>query len=125
MAAEDGTDELPRTVLELTLRERSQTLAEFVEDAERFARTFGEAGTLSARHLQRLISGRKPDGSPVGRPRPATARLLERMLGLPIDDLLSSPELVRGPVEAAEVELRQRLSAARRVNADVLALLQD
>lgn len=125
MAAEDGTDELPRTVLELKLRERSQTLAEFVEDAERFARTFGEAGTLSVRHLQRLISGRKPDGSPVGRPRPATARLLERMLGLPIGDLLSAPDVVRGPVEAAEEELRQRLSAARRVNADVLALLQD
>ncbi|MBE8516009.1 hypothetical protein ILP97_00445 [Amycolatopsis sp. H6(2020)] len=125
MAAEDGTGELPRTVLELKLRERSQTLAEFVEDAERFARTFGEPGTLSVRHLQRLISGRKPDGSPVGRPRPATARLLERMLGLPINDLLSSPDVVRGPVEAAEEELRQRLSAARRVNADVLALLQD
>jgi hypothetical protein len=125
MAAEDGADELPRTVLELKLRERSQTLAEFVEDAERFARTFGETGTLSVRHLQRLISGRKPDGSPVGRPRPATARLLERMLGLPIDDLLSSPDVVRGPVGAAEEELRQRLSAARRVNADVLALLQD
>ncbi|WP_290050087.1 hypothetical protein [Amycolatopsis solani] len=125
MAAEDGTDELPRTVLELKLRERSQTLAEFVEDAERFARTFGETGTLSVRHLQRLISGRKPDGSPVGRPRPATARLLERMLSVPIDDLLSSPDAVRGPVEAAEEELRQRLSAARRVNADVLALLQD
>ncbi|MEU8633247.1 hypothetical protein AB0C38_13830 [Amycolatopsis sp. NPDC048633] len=125
MTAEGGTDDLPRTVLELKLRERRQTLAEFVEDAERFARTFGEPGTLSVRHLQRLISGRKPDGSPVGRPRPATARLLERMLGLPIDDLLSSPDVVRGPVEAAEEELRQRLSAARRVNADVLALLQD
>lgn len=125
MAAEDGTGELPRTVLELKLRERSQTLAEFVEDAERFARSFGEPGTLSVRHLQRLISGRKPDGSPVGRPRPATARLLERMLGLPIDDLLSSPDVVRGSVEAAEEELRQRLSAARRVNTDVLALLDD
>lgn len=125
MAAKDGTGELPRTVLELKLRERSQTLAEFAEDAERFARSFGEPGTLSVRHLQRLISGRKPDGSPVGRPRPATARLLERMLGFPIDDLLSSPDVVRGPVEAAEDELRQRLSAARRVNTDVLALLDD
>lgn len=125
MAAKDGAGELPRTVLELKLRERSQTLAEFVEDAERFARSFGEPGTLSVRHLQRLISGRKPNGSPVGRPRPATARLLERMLGLPIDDLLSSPDVVRGPIEAAEEELRQRLSAARRVNTDVLALLDD
>lgn len=123
MAVSGEADDLPRTVLELKLRERSQTLAEFVEDAESFARTFGEPGTLSARHLQRLISGRRPDGSPVGRPRPATARLLERMLGLPIDDLLSSPDVIRGSADTANEELRQRLSAARRVNADVLALL--
>ncbi|MFB9927944.1 hypothetical protein ACFORO_20025 [Amycolatopsis halotolerans] len=122
MAAE--ADDPPRTVLELRLRERSQTLAEFVVEAERFARTFGEAGTLSVRHLQRLISGRKPNGSPVGRPRPATARLLERMLGLPIDDLLASPGAARGRVESDD-ELRQRLSAARRVNGDVLVLLRD
>ncbi|MFC5114683.1 hypothetical protein ACFPN7_12115 [Amycolatopsis halotolerans] len=108
----------------MRLRERSQTLAEFVVEAERFARTFGEAGTLSVRHLQRLISGRKPNGSPVGRPRPATARLLERMLGLPIDDLLASPGAARGRVESDD-ELRQRLSAARRVNGDVLVLLRD
>ncbi|GAB3147002.1 hypothetical protein GCM10027258_39720 [Amycolatopsis stemonae] len=120
-----GADDLPRSVLELKLRERNQTLAEFVEDAERFARSFGEPGTLSVRHLQRLISGRRPDGAPVGRPRPATARLLERMLGLTIDELLSSPDALRGPADAAEEELRQRLKVARRVNADVLALLHD
>ncbi|MFD0812002.1 hypothetical protein ACFQ05_18705 [Amycolatopsis umgeniensis] len=116
-------NDLPRTVLEMKLRERNQTLAEFVEDPERFARRFGEPGTLSVRHLQRLISGRKPDGSPVGRPRPATARLLERMLGLGIGELLSAPGAVRGSTEDPDAELRQRLSAARRVNADVLTLL--
>jgi hypothetical protein len=124
MAAGDGRDAPPRTVLELKIRERNQTLAEFIEDVEDFARTFREPGTLTERHLQRLIAGRKSDGSRVGRPRPATSRLLERLLGLTIDELLSSPDAFR-PADAGEEELRQRLSAARRVNAEVLTLLHD
>ncbi|MCU1687731.1 MAG: hypothetical protein JWQ81_8470 [Amycolatopsis sp.] len=114
----------PRTVLELKIWERNQTLDEFVDDAERFARTFGEAGTVSERHLKRLVAGRRPDGSPVGRPRPATARLLERIFGIGVDELLSSPAATRLP-DGGEHELRQMLSAARRVNSTVLNLLQD
>jgi tetratricopeptide (TPR) repeat protein len=112
----------PRTVLEQKLRERNQTLAEFARAAEDFARTFGEPGTLSERHLKRLVAGRNSDGSPLGRLRPATARLLERMLGLTADELLSSPDSLR-PAEAGELELRQMLSASRRIGAEVMSLL--
>ncbi|SFW63178.1 hypothetical protein [Amycolatopsis australiensis] len=122
MATDDAGGPAPRTVLEQKIRERRQTLAEFACAAEEFARSFGEPGTLSERHLKRLAAGRRPDGTPVGNPRPATARLLERMLGLTIDELLVRPDTA-GPVESGDHELRQRLSAARRVNAEVLALL--
>jgi hypothetical protein len=111
-------------VLEQKLRERNQTHAEFVEAAEDFARTFGESGTLSERHLKRLVAGRNPDGSPLGRLRPATARLLEQMLGLTADELLSPPDAFRLD-DMGEVELRQMLSASRRVSAEVLSLLHD
>ncbi|MGW5718338.1 hypothetical protein ACWEVP_19380 [Amycolatopsis sp. NPDC003865] len=123
MAIDDAAGPAPRTVLEQKIRERHQTLAEFASAAEEFARSFGEPGTLSERHLKRLAAGRRPDGTPVGRPRPATARLLERMLGLRIDELLAQPDAALA-VKPSEYELRQRLSAARRVNPDVLALLQ-
>ncbi|MEV6624958.1 hypothetical protein AB0M83_21240 [Amycolatopsis sp. NPDC051106] len=122
MAFDDACGPAPRTVLEQKIRERRQTLAEFARAAEEFARSFGEPGTLSERHLKRLAAGRQPDGTPVGRPRPATARLLERMLGLTIDELLARPDAALA-VESGEHELRQRLSAACRVNAEVLAVL--
>ncbi|RSM46336.1 hypothetical protein DMA12_11100 [Amycolatopsis balhimycina DSM 5908] len=124
MAAGDRREDPPRTVLEQKLRERNQTHAEFAEAAEDFARTFGEPGTLSERHLKRLVAGRNPDGSPLGRLRPATARLLERMLGLTVDELLSPPDAFR-PADTGELELRQMLSASRRVSAEVLALLHE
>jgi hypothetical protein len=124
MATGDRQGAPPRTVLEQKFRERNQTHAEFVEAAEDFARTFGESGTLSERHLKRLIAGRNPDGSPLGRLRPATARLLEQMLGLTVDELLSPPDALR-PADTGELELRQMLSASRRVSTEVLTLLHD
>jgi tetratricopeptide (TPR) repeat protein len=124
MAPGDRREDPPRTVLEQKLRERNQTHAEFAEAAEDFARTFGERGTLSERHLKRLVAGRNPDGSPLGRVRPATARLLERMLGLTVDELLSPPDAFR-PADTGELELRQMLSASRRVSTEVLAVLHD
>ncbi len=63
------------------------TFEEFVQHAEIFARDHGEVGTLSLRHLQRLVSGRS-----VGTPRPATTRLIERLFGEPIAVLLAPPE---------------------------------
>ncbi|MGH3949952.1 MAG: NUDIX hydrolase [Pseudonocardiaceae bacterium] len=89
MASYDASS--PRTVLEQVIRERQQTFEEFVDFAERFAREHGEPGTLSLRHLQRLVAGARPDGEPIGPPRPATARLLERIFGMPISVLLSEP----------------------------------
>lgn len=80
-----------RTVLEQKIGERRQTLEEFAEYAETFAREHAEPGTLSVRHLQRLTAGRGPKGQPLGPVRPATARLLERIFGTSVDELLRPP----------------------------------
>ncbi|WP_210435191.1 transcriptional regulator [Saccharopolyspora sp. ASAGF58] len=90
-----------RTVLELKIKERRQTLQEFAEFAETFAREHDEPGTLSVRHLQRLTAGRGRDGQPLGQLRPATARLLERIFGLGIDELLVPPGQMTTHVEVA------------------------
>ncbi|GAA3629344.1 hypothetical protein GCM10022267_14920 [Lentzea roselyniae] len=82
-----------RTVLEQKIRDRRETLQEFVDFAEVFAREHNEPGTIGKRHLQRLIAGRKPSGEPLGPTvQPATARLLERIFDVGIDDLLSPPK---------------------------------
>ena len=85
----DGEQPAPRTLLEQLIRERRQTFEEFAEFAEKFAREHDEPGTLSVRHLGRLVAGVHPDGRPLGTVRPATARLLERIFGLSIDELLA------------------------------------
>lgn len=80
-----------RTVLEQKIWERRQTFEEFAEAAEVFAREHGEPGTIGVRHLQRLVAGRGPGGRPLGPVRPATARLLERIFGSTVDELLAAP----------------------------------
>lgn len=80
-----------RTVLEQKIRERRQTLQEFAESVDRFARERGEPGTLSVRHLQRLVAGSGSSSRSSGRLRPATARLLEAIFELDVDVLLSPP----------------------------------
>lgn len=80
-----------RTVLEQKIWERRQTLEEFAEFAEMFAREHKEPGTLGVRHLQRLASGYGPKGRSLGPVKPATARLLEHILGLSVDELLRPP----------------------------------
>lgn len=84
-----------RTALEQKIRERRQTLEEFAEYAETYARQHRESGTLSLRHLQRMVAGRGPNGQPLGRLRPATARLLEHIFDMGIDELLGPPTEVR------------------------------
>lgn len=123
-AAQPGPTQRPtRTMLEhLIKHERGETFEEFVAYAEEFARRHKLTGTLGHRHLLRLVRGHKPDGSPLGSPRPATARLLEQILGLPITDLLAPPTARQGDSEA--VELRQRLSVARYVDQEVVDLLR-
>lgn len=80
-----------RTVLEQKIRERRLTLEEFVEFTETFAREHQEPGTLGMRHLQRLIAGHGTGGRPLGPVRVATARLLEGIFGVSIDELLAPP----------------------------------
>lgn len=112
-----------RTLLEQKIRERRMTFDEFAEFAERFAATHGESGTLSARHVQRLAAGRGEGGRSLGRPRPATARLLQRIFGTPIDRLLAPPD---SEIEKdADTELQQMLHASAHVDRSVLTLLQE
>lgn len=113
-----------RTLLEQKIRDQRRTLEEFVEYAEQFAREHGEPGTLSLRHLQRLTSGRGRNGQPLGPVRAATARLLERIFELSIDELLAVPAEPE-PSADCGAELRQRIQASHRVDSGVLALLHD
>ncbi len=124
MSQHDTPGRPPRTVLEQRIRERRQTFEEFATFAEQFAVEHGEPGTLSVRHLQRLVAGRHPDGRPITQVRPATARLLERIFGLGIDDLLSVPvgsEAVADP----DRELHLMLSASQRIDSAVIRLLTE
>lgn len=121
--AEDGFPPA-RTLLEQKIRERQMTYEEFARFAEAFAAKHGEAGTLSPRHLQRLAAGIAENGRSLGRPRPATARLLERILGASIERLLKPPA-VPSAFTDAETELRQMLHASSHVDASVLALLSE
>jgi hypothetical protein len=112
-------DRPPRTLLELRIRERCMTFEEFVRHTEAFARDNHEPGTLSLRHLQRLVSGQQL--SPL---RPATARLLESLFSEPIAALLAPPNTT-APSECDDptAELRQLLGVARRVDRSTIDLL--
>ncbi len=114
------TNPQARTLLEQRIRERCLTFEEFVQYAETFARDHHEPGTLSLRHLQRLVSGR-----PLGTLRPATARLLERIFGEPIAALLAPPPktATTGDGDNPTGELRQLLDATRRVDRSTITLL--
>ncbi|MFD8498271.1 hypothetical protein [Amycolatopsis sp. NPDC059657] len=118
MERDETGQRAPRTVLEQLIWDRRQTLDEFATYAETFARKHGEVGTLSARHLDRLIAGR------AGRPRQATIRLLERIFSVPIDELLSAPHSTQDQ-RAGEGELRDMLRASARIDAGVLGLLYE
>ncbi|WP_342585462.1 hypothetical protein [Saccharomonospora piscinae] len=105
---------------------RKETLQEFAEYAERFARDHGEPGTLSQRHLERLVAGRGPNGKSLGKPRPATARLLERIFVMSIDVLLSPyvPDDERAELDTNEQEFRARLRTSARVDTGVIDVLR-
>jgi hypothetical protein len=92
-----------RTVLEAKIRERRMTFEEFAVYVETYAREHGESGTIGLRHLQRLVAGVGHRGVPLGPVRPATARLLEGILGLSMDELLMVP----APAAAQLVARRQ------------------
>ncbi|WP_233629795.1 hypothetical protein [Amycolatopsis sp. WAC 04197] len=114
----------PHTLLEQLIWERRETFADFAEFATKFARDCGEPGTLSVRHVKRLSSGKGDGGKPVGRPQQATARLLERIFGVGIDDLLAPPRAL--PAQSDEdAEFRALLRASGRIDGSVLQLLRD
>jgi tetratricopeptide (TPR) repeat protein len=124
MAQHDTPGRPPRTVLEQRIRERRQTFEEFATFAEQFAVEHGEPGTLSVRHLQRLVAGRHPDGRLITQVRPATARLLERIFGTSIGELLSTP-VASEAVADSDRELHRMLSASQRVDSAVIQLLTE
>lgn len=102
-----------RTVLEEQIKTvHKMTYEEFVEFAMDFAREHNEPGTLSVRHLLRLVAGVRKDGTPLGPVRPANARLLERIFGLPIAELLSPPQ--RPDAHAAAHPLRVAIAVVLR-----------
>ncbi|QUF07050.1 hypothetical protein KCV87_14000 [Actinosynnema pretiosum subsp. pretiosum] len=115
------------TLLSRLLAERGQSAEEFSEEANRFAFEQGIRATLSARHVQRLATGRRADGNPLGPVRAVTQRLLEQMLGVPTAQLLApvapAPDQVREWSSEA-LELRARIESGRSVDHDVVALLQ-
>ncbi|WIX83303.1 hypothetical protein QRX50_22350 [Amycolatopsis carbonis] len=125
MAVADERARQPRTLLEQKIWERSQSLSEFAESAESFARQSGEPGTLSERNLKRLVAGRRTDGTLVGRPRPATARLLERIFGTSIDELLVPIEPTTASADTVGQELRSAIATAKRIDTSVVAILRD
>ena len=108
-----------RTVLEQLIRERRETFEEFAEFATNFARECGEPGTLSSRHVKRLASGRGDGGKPLGRPQQATVRLLERIFGVKIEELLSPPQERRECADD-EREFRALLRTSARIDGAVL-----
>lgn len=112
-----------RTVLAQLVRERHQTLEEFAEYAEQYAREHGEPGSLGVRHLQRLAAGKGPNGRPLGPVRPATARLLEAIFDMNIDQLLAHP--ANNAASDEESELRRMLHTSRRVDRATIMLLRN
>ncbi|SER76276.1 hypothetical protein [Actinokineospora terrae] len=112
-----------RTLLEHLIRDRNLTYEECAEALERLAHDTGEPGTLSARHLQRLAAGRRPDGSPLAPPRPATARLLERFFEHNVKTLLRPPAYPVSHDGAAE--LRRLVHLSSRVDMSVVDLLRE
>ena len=118
-----------RTLLETKIRDLNMTLDEFTDYAETYARENGETGTLSTRHLQRLITPVPPGGKPHDL-RPATRRLLEHVLGAPLVELLGPPAARQDSAPLAEFEanaaqLAHMIAAASRVDDDTIRLLAD
>lgn len=98
----DPSEGRARTLLGQRIAEMRMTLEEFAEYAERFGREHNEPGTLSLRHLQRLVTGRRGDGRQLGAVRPATTRLLERICdGDSIAELLAPPPPANQPADSA------------------------
>ncbi|WP_394612981.1 hypothetical protein JNUCC0626_23780 [Lentzea sp. JNUCC 0626] len=113
----------PGTLFGELLRQRRLTAEEFSWEAERFARKHGIKATLGPRHVQRLASGVRADGRPLGPPRQVTQRLLEAMFNVPVARLL---EPVQASVSTTpdDLELQARIAAGRNIDASTVKLFQ-
>jgi len=117
----------PRTLFGELLRQRRQTAEEFSEQAETFAREHGLSATLSPRHVQRLASGQRADGRPLGPVRPVTRRLLEEMLSVPVDQLLQpAPTAAVDAFDQSDdaLQLRARVASGRNLDSHTVTLLR-
>ncbi|MFJ6672720.1 hypothetical protein ACIQMJ_16550 [Actinosynnema sp. NPDC091369] len=115
------------TLLGELLHKRGLTPEQFSEQANLFAHEHGIDATLSARHVNRLATGRRTDGRPLGPVRAGTKRLLEEMLGVPIDRLLKpvAPASSEAQAWSSEaLELRARIRSGRAVDRATVSLLQ-
>jgi hypothetical protein len=77
----------PRTLLEQLVWKREQTYEEQVKAFLRLASELGEPATLTVRHLQRLAAGQRS----ADRANPSTRRVMRRMYGHTLDELLGPP----------------------------------
>ncbi|WP_329787911.1 hypothetical protein V1227_24910 [Lentzea sp. DG1S-22] len=114
----------PRTLFGELLRQRRQSAEEFSQEAERFAREHGLSATISARHVQRFASGRRADGKPLGLPQSSTRRLLEDMLGVPIERLLAPVPDAVPVVTDDDLGLQARIAAGRNLDVETVDLLR-
>ncbi|SEQ62882.1 hypothetical protein SAMN05216188_10484 [Lentzea xinjiangensis] len=113
----------PGTLFGELLRQRRLTAEQFSRQAELFARQRGMKVTLGARQVQRLASGVREDGRPLGPPRLVTQRLLEEMFSVPIDRLLA-PVKAPTPSVSEDLELQARITRGRNVDRETVRLLQ-
>ncbi|MBB5955873.1 tetratricopeptide (TPR) repeat protein [Saccharothrix tamanrassetensis] len=116
-----------RTLFGELLRQHGKTAEGFSREAARFAWERGIDATLSPRHVRRFATGRRADGRPLGPVRPGTRRLLEEMLSVPVEQLLTRVTANSSPQhewsnEAAE--LRARIASGRAVDKETVSLLQ-
>jgi hypothetical protein len=106
--------EQPRTLLELLIAQGQYTWTELETQFGKHARAMAvESGerlaSVSWRQLQRIASG------VVKRPRPSTARVLQRQFGRRIDELLGSPDLVDQQYDA-QAKVGQLLPTSARTS---------
>ena len=94
--------EQPRTLLEQLIANGQYSYAELEEQFARHARACGSDATMSWRHLQRIAAGE------VTRPRPATARVLQRQFGLPMERLLGPADVAASETVAGAAEMLPR-----------------
>ncbi|MGZ3140944.1 hypothetical protein ACVDFE_02850 [Lentzea chajnantorensis] len=114
----------PRTLFGELLSRRRQTAEEFSRDAARFAHERGMKVSVSVRHVHRLVSGRRDDGSPLGMPNAPLRRLLEDMMNVPVDRLLKPVQETISVSAEHDIELQARIAAGRNLDVDTVDLLR-